>query len=164
MKKIFPSLVSGFASSVLTTIPLLKSFACCLLVPGAAIFALYLDRKINNNFEKITIQKALFFGFLTGLFATFFITSFDVLITFITKTNDLVYSIPQTEVLMRQWNLGPLADESIKMIKQMAEEIRTTGFSLLYVVMIFISNFISNSIFGILGGAIGMAIFNRRTD
>lgn len=164
MKKVFPSLVSGFAASVLTTIPLLKSFACCLLVPGAAIFALFLDRKINNNFEKITIQKAMFFGFFTGLFATFFITSFDILITFITKSNDLVYSIPQTEVLMRQWNLGPLADESIKMIKQMAEEIRTTGFSLLYVVMIFISNFISNSIFGMLGGAIGMAVFNRRTD
>ncbi len=164
MKKIFPSLVSGFAASVLTTIPMLKSFSCCLILPGAAILALFLDRKINRNLEKITIKKALLFGFLTGLFATFFITSLDLLITFITKSNDLIYSLPQTEVMMRQWNLGPLFDESLKIIKQMATDIQTTGFSALYAIMIFFSNFISNSIFGMIGGALGMAILNRRTD
>lgn len=164
MKKVLPSLVSGFSASVLTTIPVLKSFACCLLIPGAAVLALFLDRKINHNYEKVTIQKALLFGFLTGLFATFFTTSFDLFITFITKTNDLIYSIPQTEIMLRQWNLGPLVDESIKMIKQMAIEIENTGFSLLYAMMIFFSNFISNSIFGILGGAIGMVVINKRTD
>ena len=66
--------------------------------------------------------------------------------------------------MLRQWNLGPLVDESIKMIKQMAIEIENTGFSLLYAMMIFFSNFISNSIFGILGGAIGMVVINKRTD
>lgn len=164
MKKIFPALVSGFGASVLTTIPMLKSFACCLLVPAASVFALFLDRRINKNYEKITIQKALGFGFLTGLFATFFITSFDVLITFITKTNDLIYTIPQIEIMMREWNMGVLVDESINMIKQMAAEIETTGFSLLYTVMIFFSNFFSNTIFGMIGGVLGMAILNRRTD
>lgn len=164
MKKIFPSLVSGFGSAVLTTVPLLKSFSCCLLVPGAAILALFLDRKINHNFEKINIQKALLFGFLTGLFATFFITSFDLLITYLTRSNELFQSIDQTEAMMRNWNLGPMLDESIKMIKQMAAEIETTGFSLLYTFMIFVTYFISNSIFGMLGGLLGMAILNRRTD
>lgn len=164
MKKIFPSLVSGFAASVLTTIPLLKSFACCLIVPAAAFLALLLDQKINHNLERITLKKALLFGFLTGLFATFFITSFDLLMTFITKTNDLIYSLPQTEVMMRQWNLGPLFDESLNLIKQMAADIQTTGFSALYAIMIFFTNFISNSIFGMIGGTIGMAILNRKTD
>lgn len=163
MKKVFPSLVSGFTAFVLTTIPFLKSLACCLIVPGAAVLALFLDQKINHNLEKITIKKALFFGFLTGLFATFFITSFDLLMTFITKTNDLIYSLPQTEVMMRQWNLGPLFDESLNLIKQMAADIQTTGFSLLYAIMIFFSNFISNSIFGMIGGTLGMALLNRKT-
>lgn len=164
MKKVFPSLVSGFGASVLTTIPILKSFACCLLVPGAAILSLYLDKKINRNLDKIKIQKALYFGFLTGLFATFFITAFDLLITFITKSNDLIATLPQTEMLMRQWNISPMMDESIELIKQMAVDIETTGFSMLYSVMIFFSYFISNTIFGMLGGALGMAIFNRQTD
>lgn len=164
MKKIFPSLVSGFGAAVLITIPLLKGFACCLLVPGAVIIALFLDRKINHNLEKIKIQKALFFGFMTGLFATFFITSFDLLLTFLTKSNDLLRNIDETESLMREWNFGPMLDESIKMINHMALEIETTGFSLLYAVMIFFTYFISNSIFGMLGGALGMAVLNKKTD
>lgn len=164
MKKIFPSLVSGFGAAVLTTIPLLKGFACCLLVPGAAIVALFLDRKINHNLERIKIQKALFFGFMTGLFATFFITSFDLLLTYLTKSNDLFRDLDQTEALMRDWNFGPMLDESIKMINHMALEIETTGFSTLYAVMIFFTYFISNSIFGMLGGALGMAVLNKKTD
>lgn len=164
MRKFFPSLVSGFGAAVLTTIPLLKGFACCLLVPGAAIIALFLDRKINHNLEKIKIQKALFFGFMTGLFATFFITTFDLLLTYLTKSNDLFRNLDQTEALMREWNFGPMLDESIKMINHMALEIETTGFSLLYAVMIFFTYFISNSIFGMLGGALGMAVLNKKTD
>ncbi len=164
MKKNFPSLVSGFGASVLTIVPLLKGLSCCLLIPGAAILALYLDRKVNRNPDKIKIQKAIYFGFLTGLFATFFITSFDLLITFITKSNDLIESLPQTEVLLRQWNFGPMMDDSINLIKQMAVDIELTGFSTLYAVMIFSSYLISNTIFGMLGGILGMAILNRKTD
>jgi hypothetical protein len=163
VKKIFPSLVSGFAASVFSTIPLLKSISCCLLVPAAAVLALFLDRKINNNLDKITLQKALLFGFLTGLFSAFFITSFDLLIIFITKSNDLINTLPQTEAMMNEWNLGPLFNQSITMLRQMAEEINTTGFSLLYAVMIFFSNLISNTIFGMIGGALGMAILNKKT-
>lgn len=163
MKKFFPSLVSGFVASVFSTIPLLKSFSCCLLVPAAAVLALFLDRRINNNLEKITIKKALLFGFLTGLFAAFFITSFDLLMTYITKTNDLITTLPQTEDMMNDWNFGPLMEQSITMLKQMAEEINNTGFSTLYAFMILFSNLISNTIFGMIGGALGMAILNKKT-
>lgn len=164
MRKFFPSLVSGFGAAVLTTIPLLKGFSCCLLVPGAAIIALYLDRKINHNMERIEIQKALFFGFMTGLFATLFVTSIDLLFTYLIKSNDILQNLDQTETIMRGWNFGPMLDESMKLIKQMAVEIETTGFSLMYAVMIFVTYFISNSIFGMLGGALGMAVLNKKTD
>lgn len=163
MKKVLPSLVSGFAASVFTVIPGLKSFSCCLFVPGAVILALYLDIKINQNTEKIKIGKALTFGFLTGLFATLFMTSLDLLMTFITRNNELIASLPQTELLMQEWNLGPLFLESMKVIKGMADEIQTTGFSILYSLMIFFSNFVINSIFGLLGGLLGMAIINKKT-
>ncbi|MFO7524307.1 MAG: DUF4199 domain-containing protein [Ignavibacteriaceae bacterium] len=163
MKKFFPSLVSGFVASVFSIIPLLKSFSCCLLVPAAAVLALFLDRRINNNLEKITIKKALLFGFLTGIFAAFFITSFDLLMTYLTKTNDLITSLPQTEVMLNDWNLGPMMEQSITMLKQMADEINSTGFSMLYAFMILFSNLISNTIFGMIGGALGMVILNKKT-
>lgn len=164
MKKYLPSLVSGFGASVLSTIPPLKGFSCCcLLVPAAAVVALMLDQRINKNVEKITLKKALLFGFMTGLFAALFITSFDLLITFFTKENEIIQNLPQTEQMMREWNLGPLVNDSIEMIKQMEIEIQTTGFSMLYSVMILFSNLIGNIILGLLGGALGLAILNRRT-
>jgi hypothetical protein len=43
----------------------------------------------------------------------------------------------------------------------MATDIKQTGFSALYAVMITISNFFIHSIFGMLGGLLGMAVLNK---
>ncbi|MGQ9644733.1 MAG: hypothetical protein ACUVT3_12820, partial [Ignavibacterium sp.] len=78
MKKYLPTFITGFAASVLSIVPGIKSFSCCLIVPGAAILALILDQKVNKSSERIRINKAIMFGLMTGLFATFFITALDV--------------------------------------------------------------------------------------
>jgi hypothetical protein len=59
-------------------------------------------------------------------------------------------------------NLGSAADESIEILKQMANDIKTKGFSFLYVLMISITNLITYSIFGMIGGLTGTALVNRR--
>lgn len=162
MRKYLPTLISGFAASVLSIVPGIKSFSCCLIVPGAVMLALLLDQKVNKNFERIQIRKAVMYGFMTGLFATIFITALDALITFITKTNDFVEALPQSETLIREFKFGPMAEESLKMMKQMAKEIQRTGFSTLYIFILFLSNFLTNSIFGIIGGLVGMGLLNKR--
>lgn len=162
MKKYFPTFITGFAASVLSIVPGIKSFSCCLIVPGAAILALILDQKVNKTSERIRINKAIMFGLMTGLFATFFITALDVLITFITKTNDFVEALPQSETLIGELKLGPMAEESLKMMKQMGKEIQRTGFSALYLFILFMSNFFTNTIFGIIGGLVGMGLLNKR--
>ena len=73
-KKYLPAIVSGFGAAVLSTIPGIKNFSCCLLVPGAAAFSILLDQKITKSNERILLNKSLGFGFLTGLTATIFIT------------------------------------------------------------------------------------------
>lgn len=161
-KKYLPTLVCGFGAAVLSTVPGIKNFSCCLLVPGAAVLSIFLDKKINLSDEKILLGKALGFGFLTGLFATLFITSFEMLLTYITKSNDFIQSIPQSEMVMREWNLGPLVDESLKLIKNTAKDIQKNGFSIIYLFMILSSNLIINSIFGMIGGALGMSFINRK--
>lgn len=163
MKKYIPTFIAGFGAAVLSIVPGIKSFSCCLIVPGAAIFALILDQRVNKNSERIAAEKAVIFGFMTGLFATFFITALDLLITFITKTNDFIESLPQSESLIRDLKFGPMAEESLKLMKQMAKQIQKTGFSTLYLFILFISNFITNTIFGIIGGFVGMALLNKRT-
>ena len=161
--KYLPTLVCGFAAAVLSTVPGIKNFSCCLLVPGAAAVSILLDKKINQSQEKVLLSKSIGFGFLTGLFATLFITTFDILLTYFIKTNEFIQSLPQIELTMRQWNLGPMVDESLKLIKSVAKEIEKNGFSFIYLLMILSSNFIVNSIFGMIGGALGMSLANRKS-
>jgi len=162
-KKYLPTLVCGFGASVLSTVPGIKNFSCCLIVPAAAAISILLDKKINNSNEKVLVGKSLGFGFLSGLFATLFITTFEMIVTYFTRSNDFIQSLPQTEIIMRQWNLGPMIDESLKLIKSVAKEIHKVGFSFIYLLMILSSNFIVNSIFGMIGGALGMSLANRKS-
>ncbi len=121
-----------------------------------------LDKKITNSSEKVSIGKGLGFGFLTGVVATIFITLFEMLLTYFARTNDFIQSLPQSEIVMRQWNLGPLLDDSLKLLKGIAKEIEKTGFSFLYLILIFFSNFLINSLFGMIGGLLGMNLANRK--
>lgn len=162
LKRYLPAFVAGFGAAVLSTVPGIKNFSCCLLVPGAAAISILLYKKINSSNQKISIGKSLQFGFLTGLTATIFITFFEMLLTYITRSNDFIQTLPQSEMIMRQWDLGPLVDDSLKMIKRAAKEIEKTGFSLIYFLMIISSNFLVNSIFGMIGGALGMSLANRK--
>jgi hypothetical protein len=162
LKKYVPTLVCGFGAAVLSTVPGIKNFSCCLIVPTAAAISILLDKKINSSNEKVLVGKSLGFGFLTGLFATLFITTFEMLLTYFTKSNDFIQSLPQTEIVMRQWDLGPMIDESLKLIKSVSKDILKNGFSIIYLLMILSSNFIINSIFGMIGGALGMSLANRK--
>ena len=85
-----------------------------------------------------------------------------MLLTYFAKSNDFIQSIPQTELIMREWNLGPMVDESLKLIKSAAQEIEKNGFSVIYLFMILFSNLLINSIFGMIGGALGMSFVNRK--
>ncbi len=58
-KKYLPTLVCGFGAAVLSTVPGIKNFSCCLLVPGAAAISILLDKKINQSNEKVLLGKAL---------------------------------------------------------------------------------------------------------
>ncbi|MHB8579653.1 MAG: DUF4199 domain-containing protein [Ignavibacteriaceae bacterium] len=164
-KKILPSLVCGFGAAVLTTVPVLKNIGCCLIVPVAAFLSLFLDNRINKSLPPIDFKKAIAFGILTGIFAAFFSTLFDVLITFISHTNDYIDALPQTESLMNSYKLtGPLFDQTISMLRSMAKQIQTNGFSLLYTFMIFVTNIFIDLIFGIFGGLLGMSFLNKRNQ
>jgi len=161
-KKYLPALVSGFGAAVLTTIPGAESFACCLLVPIASGVSITLYKKSQPEILKIETGTGLMLGFLTALFAAIFASSFEILITYLTRTSDLSVSMPQAEQLIREMNLGTTAEESIEILKQMITDIQTTGFSFLYSVLITVTNLISYTIFGLLGGLVATAIINKR--
>ena len=161
-KKYLPALVCGFGASVLTTIPGLESFACCLLVPVASIISVRLYNNANTDLIRLNTGTGVILGLMTGLYAAGFASIFEVVMTYVTKTNDLVVGYPQVEKLIRDLNLGDAAKESIELLKSMISEIKTKGFSILYTAIITFSNILSYSIFGMLGGVIGAALINKR--
>ena len=161
--KYLPALVYGFAAAVLMIIPEIKNFGCCLILPVAAAFSLFLNKKINKVSGDITTQDAFFYGIFTGLFSAIFLTVFDLLITYFAKTNDLVESLPVSKTMLRDLNLGPIMENAITMMENMAKDIQQNGFSAFYSVMIFISNLVINTIFGMLGGLIGMKYLNKKS-
>ena len=161
-KKYLPALVCGFGASVLTTIPGLESIACCLLAPVASAVSVLLYKKSNPELQKISTGSGILLGLMTAIFAALFASCFEIIITYLTKTSDLITSIPQAESVLKDMNLGPAAEESIQLLKNMVKDIRETGFSIMYAFLITLTNLITYSIFGILGGVIGTAVVNRR--
>jgi len=161
-KQYYAPLVCGFGAAVLSIVPGLKSITCCFLIPIAAFLSLYLEQKINKTREPISTRKAITAGLLTGLFAAVFSTFFDILLTLITHSNDFVESLYNTESFLSNYNLGVIMDETIKALRYMAADIKSSGFSLLYTVTILFSNLVTNTIFGLIGGLLGMNYLNKR--
>ncbi len=161
-KKYFPSLVCGFGAAVLTTVPGIKSFGFCLLVPGAAVLSLFLHQKVSGGNTGIDTGIALTFGILTGLFAAIFATFFEVIITFFTHTNDFVTTLPQSSAFAKSI-LGPVVDEMMKTFNKMSNDIQAKGFSLLYTIAVLIGNGVMYLIFGMLGGLLGKSFINKRS-
>lgn len=164
-KKYIAPFVSGFAAGVLQVVPLIKGFACCLVIPVAAYFSLLLDKKANKQYDNISFSKAAIFSLLTGLFAAIFATFFEVIITLITKNNDITYALPELNKMFSDLPLdNVLKQELIKILTNIADEIKTTGFSLFYTILILFNNLFINVIFGFIGGVIGMQILNKKKE
>lgn len=161
--KYLSALVCGFGAAILTTIPGVESFACCLIVPIASGISIALFKKSNRELFKISTGTGVMLGLLTGIIAALLASGFEIILTYISKTNELVTAMPQTESLIRDMNLGSAAEQSMKLLRQMVEEIRSNGFSFLYTILIIVSNLISFSIFGILGGILGTVLVNKRS-
>lgn len=163
MKKYLSSFVCGFGAGVLQIVPVAKSFACCFILPVASYFALYLEQKATKDYSKILSGKAVMIGAITGLYAALFGSVFDIMITFITKNNDILAALPEIQKMIHNF---PFDDEMksqlINMLTGMMNQISETGFSLLYTITILINNLIINTIFGIVGGLVGAQILNSR--
>jgi hypothetical protein len=160
--KFISPLVCGFGASVLTVVPGFKEIGCCLIIPLAATVSLFLYQKSFKSTEIISVKQALVFGLLTGTFSAVFATSFEVLFTAIFRTNDFVKSLPQLETTFKSIAPQNLLDEVFKIYKNMASVIQKKGFSLSYTIYFFLATSITSVIFGLIGGLIGMAFFNKR--
>ena len=165
MKKYISSFVCGFGAGVLQIVPIAKSFSCCLILPIASFIAILLDRRANNIFGKIPIKRALMIGLMTGIYAAIFGTALDLIITLITKNNDLIAAFPELQRMVSGFPLDQnIKNEILSLFQKVRSEILLYGFSWLYTISVLINNFVVNTIFGSIGGLIGAQIINSRTN
>jgi hypothetical protein len=75
-----------------------------------------------------------------------------------------VQTLPQTVQVLDDLKLGEAAKQTVSLMNSMANQITSTGFSLLYTVFVLFSNLIVDSIFGMVGGLLGRVIVNRRSN
>jgi len=165
LKKYLSAFVVGFGAGVLQVVPVAKSFACCIIIPMAAYFALMLDQKANKTVNQIMpVSRAAVIGLLVGIYSAIFGSFFDVFITFITKNNDIIAVFPEFQRMLDGFPITQaLKDEVLNLYSTVIDQIKASGFSLLYALSIFFNNMIINSIFGLIGGVIGVQIINSRT-
>jgi hypothetical protein len=165
LKKYLPSLVCGFSAGVLQVVPLVKSFSCCLVLPLAAFVALILEQKSTNNFNIISAKKAVMIGLFTGLFAALFGSFFEILITFITKQNDIIITFPELQKMVGNFPVTEdIKKEVLLLFQNVRNDILTTGFSWLYTFSLVVNDFFIDILFGIAGGLIGSQIINKRIN
>lgn len=165
MKKYFAPLICGFGAGVLQIVPLVKSFSCCMILPLAALISLLLDQRATKNFDKIPMKKAVLFGLFTGLFAALFGSVFEILITLLTKHNDIISTFPDLQKMVQNFPLSEeIKTEVLKLFISVRDDILKNGFSLLYTFSVFFNNLIVNSIFGSVGGIFGAQIINSKLN
>ncbi|MEW6702769.1 MAG: hypothetical protein AB1298_08615 [Bacteroidota bacterium] len=165
MKKYLSAFVCGFGAGVLHIVPLVKSFSCCLIIPVAAFLALVLDQRASRNSKKIPMKKAMVFGLLTGLYAAIFGSIFEIVITYITKHNDIVATFPELQRMIQGFPVSDeIKTEALKLFQNVRDEILARGFSLLYTFSILINYLIIDTIFGTIGGLIGAQVINSRIN
>lgn len=155
-----PAVLAGFSLGVLNSIPFLKP--CCLLIPVGGFFAVYLYRAATKIIQ-LDLGRVALIGVLTGLFAALFATSFDVLFTYITRSNEIVESLPEIEKMMKN-NFGKLFESTFQIYKYMSDEIRASGFSLLYTIGMLFSYLIIDTIFAFIGAVFARSYFNKRAE
>lgn len=165
MKKYLSAFVCGFGAGVLQVVPVAKSFSCCIIIPAAAIIAIMLDRKAEgiSSREEISTNRAIVIGALTGLYAALFGSFFDIFITFLTKSNDLVATYTQLQSTLNDFPISDaLRNEVLALMERVKTDITETGFSFLYTLSVLVNNFIINTIFGFAGGLLGAQIINGK--
>lgn len=157
-------MVAAYAGAVLITVPVLKNFGCCLIVPGAVGGAMFFYKKLNPLTDNFSVKDALRFSLLTGVLIAVTRSIIDIFLTFIFNSNDLTLALPEMEKLLRQLAEGNTSDEAIRMLRSIADEIEATGFSFLYTIFSLTGNLIMDIIFSIPGGLLARNLLNRRED
>ncbi len=150
--------IGGGAAGVAVSIPILNliNLACCALIVGGAVLAVYLALRNEPPARKAPLGAGAAIGALSGVFAAVVGTIVSMPITLIGGDAGVEWIQEFLESNDAAAIEGPVRD-LLEGLAGSGEGIALTG---LLVGLVF--SVILYSIFGTLGGILGAAIFNRK--
>lgn len=155
--------MAGFGAGVLLIVPLIKNLSCCVIIPFAAYAALFLEMKSQSVIFELKPGRGALIGLLTGIIAALFATTFDVFITLITHSNDILLAFNNLPIMMENLPFDEtVKQELVNIFESIVTDIKTTGFSPIYAVSMFVNNLFFGIVFGIIGGLVSVPILNSK--
>ena len=148
-----PAAIGGIALGVLSAIPGV-SCGCCIWIIGGGILAAYLF--IKESPAMVTLGQGVLLGLFAGIVGTVVFALFQIPMLLISPESS-VEMVKQVQSLMDQWPGFP--PESREEFSKLAA--REGFIYILYISSIFVQ-FFTNCLLAMLGGALGVAIFEKR--
>lgn len=156
-----PAVVVGFGLAAVLSISFMQMFFI-ILVPAAGYLASKFEFRLHPEKGERPYLSAMKTGIAAGLFAAFFMTIIEVVLTLLFKTNNFVTMMPEAMKIIRELGL-PEADQSVSILNSLIDDIRQDGFSAIYTFIYFMSNSVSNAVF-CLAGSLFFAIMYKRDN
>ena len=149
-----PALIGGVILGILSSLPIVKAFncVCCAWVIGGGVLAAYLY--VKDSSVPVTLGRGVALGLLTGVIGTFAYALFSIPLFFFGSGMN-------TMEQARQWidQVPNIPPETRRMVQSFYARGGISAFiyaiSIVFMLVVF-------SLFGMLGGAIGVALFEKR--
>jgi hypothetical protein len=149
-----PALIGGVILGILSALPIVGLFNCfcCAWIIGGGVLAAYLY--VKDSSVPVTMGRGVALGLLTGIIGTIVYALFSIpLFLFGPGTNFMEH---MRQSLERMPNVPP---ETLQMLQSFYAR---GGMGAFIYAMIIIFMLIVSSLFGMLGGVIGVALFEKR--
>ncbi len=156
-KMLKPALIGGVILGVLSAIPVISAFncLCCAWVIGGGMLAAHLY--VKGSPMAVTLGRGVALGFLTGVIGAVVDTLFSIPIHMAMKNIGMGFVEQIREGLEQVPNLPPETRDALRSVFS-----GSTGFSLVFVILTGFFKLIIYGIMAMLGGAIGVAVFEKR--
>jgi hypothetical protein len=151
-----PALIGGVLLGILSSLPVIGAFncCCCAWVIGGGVLAASIY--VKDSPSAVTLGRGITLGLLTGIIGALVDTAFSIpLLLFMKKFGqDLLMQMQQT--IDKVPNLPP------DLRAQLHSMITSEGMNVVMHVVNFLFKLVVYGLMAMLGGAIGVAIFEKR--
>ncbi len=150
-----PALIGGILlgvlSSLLSSLPLI-SCCCCLWIIGGGVLAAYVY--VRESKAAVTLGRGAALGCVSGAIGTIVVALFST-------PRLLISKVPLADQISKAFDQAPnITPESRQLL---ASLLAKPGMIAILLILLFLVILFSNCVLATLGGAIGVALFEKRT-